>query len=173
MGCSMANGDIITAARLREILHRDLETGVFTWRITRSGKARTGGIAGCVNSAGYIQIRIDRRLYYAHRLAWLYMTGAWPKKAIDHINRDPSDNRWSNLRDLATKSLNGANTGLRTDNTSGFNGVTWAARSRKWNAQIRVNGYLIHLGYFDNPVHAAVAYRQAALKFHGKFAPVV
>ena len=134
------------------------------------GHARAGGIAGSTNSAGYLQIRIDGHRYLLHRLAWLYVTGEWPEAEMDHQNGDRADNRFCNLRP-ATNSENGRNRGGAKRNTSGFKGVSWDARLRKWKAKIVVNGHQIYLGLFDNPIHAWIAYREAALKYHGEFAP--
>src|SRR6202035_4009666 len=99
---------LLTAERLREFIHYDPLTGVFTWlvlpvcrgpRFVGRGpnQVRVGGIAGCVSkSNGYRRIKIGGHPYCAHRLAWLYMTGTWPKDEIDHINRVRSDNRFCN-----------------------------------------------------------------------------
>jgi hypothetical protein len=103
--------ETLTAERLRELLHYDPDTGDFTWRTARK-RIPAGAIAGTVER-GFRRITIGGGRhgprYSAHRLAWLYMTGAWPNGYLDHINRDPDDNRFANLR-LATNSQNQANT---------------------------------------------------------------
>ena len=76
----------ITQAELRRRLDYDPETGVFTWRITVNSRAIAGETAGTKNGLGYHQLTLDRKIYLAHRLAWLYMTGEWPKDQIDHRN---------------------------------------------------------------------------------------
>jgi hypothetical protein len=161
---------MITAERLRELLHYDPETGVFTWRLPRRG-VRAGYEAGASRSDGYRRIQVDGRVIYAHRLAWPYMTGEWPDAEIDHINGDPSDNRIVNLRP-ATRSQNSANGRKPSDNTSGLKGVSWHARGRKWRAQIVVNGKCRHLGLFDCPAAAHAAYLAATEKFFGEYARV-
>lgn len=88
----MAAADL-TAARLREIFTYDPATGVFT-RIG-CGKSYPG------RPGRYLQITIDGKQHQAHRLAFLFMTGAWPLACVDHINREQSDNRWENLRDVS------------------------------------------------------------------------
>jgi HNH endonuclease len=88
----------LTAERLRERLHYDAETGVFTRRVG-SSNARAGDVAGSVHSTGYVRISIDGGKYTAHCLAWFYVHGVWPSDQIDHINRNRSDNRIANLRE--------------------------------------------------------------------------
>ena len=87
----------------------------------------------------------------------------------DHVDRDGLNNQRSNLR-LATTSQNHMNRELRSDNTSGFKGVSWHKYNKKWRALIGVNGRVIHLGYFDDMRVAARAYNQAALEHFGDFA---
>ena len=91
---------------------------------------------GGTHPDGYKQIKIDGRMYLAHRLAWFYMTGAWPEHNLDHINRNRADNRWANLR-LAPGTLNENNRSTPHNNTSGAMGVNknakglWVARGVK------------------------------------------
>jgi hypothetical protein len=161
----------LTAARVRELLHYDPETGVFAWRVAFNRNIKVGAAAGGVNPRGYHRIAINRRYYQAHRLAWLYITDEWPPEQVDHINGDPSDNRWANLR-LATQSQNQANARRRSDNTSGYKGVSWDARSRKWSAEILVGGRRVRLGRFGCPAEAHAAYVRTAEKLSGEFARV-
>src|SRR4029450_2313606 len=113
----------LTAERLRELLDYDPETGDFTWKVNRRC-VRSGSVAGNVNCVdGYCYIGVDARRYHAHRLAWLYIKGAWPNDQIDHINGNKADNRFANLRQ-ATHSQNQANGGRYSNNASGYNGVT-------------------------------------------------
>src|SRR4051812_34139236 len=96
----------LTQQRLRELLDYCPETGVFTRR-TKKGHERSGDVAGYRDTHGYIKLSVDYKRYYAHRLAWLWITGVWPPQ-IDHINRDRADNRLENLR-VATPAQNAAN----------------------------------------------------------------
>jgi hypothetical protein len=160
---------VITAERLRELLHYDPETGVFTRRVNTRG-ARAGSVAGCVQPRGYCRVTVDGQYYPVHRLAWLYMTGEWSDAPmIDHINNDPSDNRWSNLRE-ATSAQSRINTRRAKNNTTGYKGVVYLTRRRKYTARIMVNGRLLHLGHFDDPASAHAAYVFAAEKHYGQFA---
>lgn len=88
---------------------------------------------------------------------------------VDHINGDGLDNRRANLRP-ATRSENVKNCRRRTDNTSGFVGVTWRADRGKWRAYVRLNGHSRHLGLYATPEEAAVARDLAAIELHGAYA---
>ena len=96
---------MLTARRLRKVLGYAPTTGIFRWKVSASGRAPVGAIAGAKNGRGYHQIRIGGRPYSASRLAWLYMTGKWLNSEISYINGKPSDTRWANLRE-ATSSQN-------------------------------------------------------------------
>jgi hypothetical protein len=161
----------ITRERLLEVLDYDVETGVFRWKVKTSRKINIGQIAGTVTH-GYVQIRIDGVIYRAHRLAWLYVLGEWPASDVDHRDRCRSNNRWSNLR-LATKSQNQGNTAPWPSNTSGFKGVTWNKKRKRWYAQITIRGVVNYLGSFLDINDAALAYKNAATKYFGEFARTV
>lgn len=162
---------MVTLERLKELLDYCPETGVFRWRNSGKGvKASKDRVAGCLSESCrgmvYVKIRVDRKLYYAHRLAWLYMTSEMPKKEIDHQNRNGLDNRFCNLR-IATSSNNKANRASRSSNP--YKGIT--KRGKKWIAQIHKKGTPYQcLGVFSTPEEAAVAYDAAAVVVHGEFA---
>jgi len=158
----------LTQARLKELLHYDPETGHFTWRVRAGARALVGGRAGCTGRRGYIEIWIERRIYKAHRLAFLYMTGGFPPAETDHINRDRSDNRWRNLRP-ATRLENAANKGLLCTNTSGYRGVNWFKPYQKWMARASAGGKTKFLGYFDIPEEAAAVVEAWRKEHHGEF----
>lgn len=152
---------MITQKRLKELLHYDPKTGIFTRRISR-GPAKAGDQAGWINSRGYRCIEIDWKSYNASRLAWLYMEGYFPEHDIDHINRVRDDDRWCNLRHVS-RQCNVRNCGNPCDNTSGVKGVYWFRRDKKWQARIAVNNKEHHLGLyndFDNAVCARLAAEQ-------------
>lgn len=127
-----------------------------------------GKVAGHVNKKGYRNISINNKLYPAHRLAWLYMTGKWPYE-IDHIDLNKSNNRFSNLRECSD-SGNMHNQSKRKHNTSGYKGVTYNKHAKKWTAQIRINWEMKYLGLFNCPTAAHFAYCRAAKQYHGEFA---
>lgn len=91
------------------------------------------------------------------------------QREVDHINGNRLDNRRCNLR-LATHEQNMHNARRRKDNSSGFKGVSWKVRDRKWYAAIEISGKRIHLGVFDTAEEAHVAYCGAADRLHGEFA---
>jgi hypothetical protein len=157
---------MITAERLREVLHYETDTGVFTRRVRTARCIRIGDVAGGANSEGYWCIKIDCRTHKAHRLAWLYMTGEWPKDQVDHINMNKADNRWANLR-AATSTQNKSNRTAYSNNLSGIKGV--ALVRGKWRAYLYEGGKTFHLGYFGTPGQASIAHAIAAEKQHGEF----
>lgn len=152
----------LTAQRLREVLNYDCGTGAFTWRQpAKRANQKPGDSAGCV-SRGRVQIQVDGHIYRAHRLAWLYVTGAWPQHEIDHINGEPADNRFVNLRDV-TSTVNHQN--RRTPqrrNKVGLLGVSPAKQKVGFRARID----RLHLGVFQTPQAAHAAYVQAKRELH-------
>lgn len=153
---------------IQSILDYSPETGEFKWKVN-STRIKAGDFAGTTDRRGYVRIRIGRKKYAAHRLAWLISTGEDPAHmTIDHINGNKSDNRISNLR-LATNAENQRNKGRYATNKTGIKGVFLDAKKGRYSASIRVNGKLKHLGYFDDPNVAAQAYAVAADKWHGEF----
>lgn len=160
---------MITAEFLRDVLSYDPETGWFIWKKKVSSKTVIGRRAGSINRAGYRVVGLGGQLYYAHRLAYLYMTGNWPERAIDHREGAKDDNRWSEIR-AATPSENALNAKLAANNTSGFKGVSWHKAAGKWAAHINLCGRKRHLGLFDDPVTAHGAYMSAAAAASPEFA---
>lgn len=159
--------DSLPQSRLKELLNYDEKTGVFTW-VKNAGSKRSGSIAGCVNVDGYTVIHVDNNDYYAHRLAYLFMTGEFPKGNIDHKNGVKGCNVWGNLREC-TDQQNKFNIGLRKDNTSGFKGVSWCKLYRKWAAQASLNGKVKHLGRYATAEQASDAYKAFVSQNHGDF----
>jgi hypothetical protein len=156
---------------VNSILRYDPETGVLTWRerprehfaTVQVWSAWNARLAG--TEAGYAErdqrtfyrrVKINGRLYFAHRLTFLLFWGAWPEEGIDHIDGDGLNNRWDNLRSVSHQE-NLRNARQRLDNTSGVNGVCWNKRARKWRAEIMVDGRRLHLGLFRTLEEAAAA----------------
>jgi hypothetical protein len=148
---------MITQVELKEFLHYEPTTGIFTWLVSPTySRVKVGDTAGTLQSTGYNYIQIKGRAYKVHRLAWFYVYGVWPKNQIDHINHVRDDNRIDNLRE-ATNMQNRCNT---SNNTSGIAGVSW-------RAQIQVAGKNKHLGYFASLEDAAEARRAAETQYFG------
>jgi hypothetical protein len=157
---------ILTQARLKEVLSYNPATGIFIWLASRSRRVKNGAVAGCTRKDGYVLVYVDGKLHYAHRLAWLYVTGAWPTVLIDHRDLDPSNNAWSNLRE-ATYGENFQNKRkAQANSTSGLIGAHWAANDNKWFSRITVDGKTTALGRFDTPEEAHAAYVAAKRKLH-------
>lgn len=160
---------MITQEELKELLHYDSETGVFTWITSPNRRMKAGSIAGALQN-GYVVIKVKGYTYYrAHKLAFLYMTGEFPSDQVDHVNRVKNDNRWENLRQC-THQQNTFNRKRRTNTSSGYNGVYRDGTSNKWTAGITVSGRYIRLGLFVNKVVASRVYESYLKKFHGEFA---
>jgi hypothetical protein len=164
----MSNGDSrlpLTADRIRAILHYDPETGVFT-RLTNIRQFRAGECAGFLYGRNkcYRAIKIEQRIYHAHRLAWLYVHGRWPADQIDHINGDGRDNRIANLRE-ATNSENAQNKQRpRAGSKTGVLGVS--LKGKRFRAILNVCGRQKFLGLFDTPQEAHEAYVKAKRAAH-------
>lgn len=157
-------GGELTQQQLKSVLEYRPSTGYFVWTKNAS-KELVGKVAGNLSN-GYRVIIIHGRQYSAHRLAWFYVHGDWPK-VIDHANGNRDDNRLENLR-LATPSQNGANMRKPSDNTSGFKGVSQRPNG-KFAATIKASGKSHFLGEFSSKELAAEAYLAAAKKFQGEF----
>ena len=153
----------LTQERLKEVLHYNPDTGIFIW-IAGISNIFKGTIAGRMWSNGYIGIRIDRKEYAASRLAFLFMTGEFPKHEVDHINHIKDDNRWCNMRDV-TATQNQRNRPLSKNNTSGVTGVFWYKRTGIWVAAIKINRKAMHLGSFADFWDAICARKSAEYKY--------
>jgi hypothetical protein len=147
---------MITQEKLKELLDYDPNTGIFTWNVSR-GKGKIGSAAGTKTRYGYTRIMVEGKLYFTHRLAWLYMTGNWPSEHIDHIDRDSSNNKFDNLREV-THAENRQNTRSK--------GYYWDKNRNLWRAQIKLNGKYKYYGYHQTEEEARQAYLNAKNKYH-------
>ncbi len=134
----------MTQNELKELAYYNEDTGIFKRRITTGTYARKGTICGSQRADGYVKITFNYKGFYAHRLAWLYVYGKMPT-TIDHIDRNPSNNRIANLREV-TRSLNAHNVGVNSTNTSGTKGVYFKKATKKWVARITIEGKIHFLG---------------------------
>jgi hypothetical protein len=154
----MATEDL-SAELVRLLLDYDLDTGVFRWKVRVAKRVRVGDVAG-IDGVRERRISILGRQHLAHRVAWLYVYGEWPKQVIDHINRNPFDNRIANLRDVSQRE-NVLNSSLSRANKSGTTGVRWIDGRKRWRAEIMINRKAINLGYFAAKADAEQARRVA------------
>jgi hypothetical protein len=171
----------LTAEYVRQLLDYDQSTGIFTWNerplsnFPNEQACKTWNTRYCGKMAGSFradrrrQIMINGKLYLSNRLAWLYMNGEWPDHHIDHKDLNICNDAFDNLR-KATNSQNMCNRPMQSNNKSGYKGVSYCRRTRKWQATIRINGKVIHLKRWDTPEQAAEAYAKAAKELHGEFA---
>lgn len=158
-----------TLARVRSLLAYDPVTGQFT-RLRAAGRSPAGPVVGGLTEHGYINITIDKTRQYAHRLAWLLMTGEWPVDRIDHEDQNRANNRWVNLRE-ATHAQNLMNRGPTKRNKSGYKGVYPSGRPNfPWRTSLNANSKKFELGRFKTKREARVAHATAAKKLHGAFA---
>ena len=166
----MANPNF-TPERLKELLHYDPNTGLFTWLDVISNRAKVGEIAGTKNTNGRICVGIMGYRLYAHRLAWFYVYERWPTTGIDHIDGNPSNNQLSNLRE-ANQFQNMQNIPRKSKiSKSGLVGAFWSNRDKKWSSRIKINRKLLILGVFPTAELAHKAYCEAKAKYH-TFNPV-
>ena len=143
---------------LKKHLDYDPETGIFKWKIARRG-VKSGSVAGTLTLTGYIQIQLFNKLYLAHRLAWLYVNGEFPEDQMDHINGVKIDNRIVNLR-AVTHVENSKNKAMPKTNTSGFIGVRWNKKSKKWRVCIQKTHYGTFKSKSDATTKAKEVYKE-------------
>lgn len=147
---------MVTSKRLKEVLHYDPVMGLFTW-LKHRGRVTSGTIAGNLSHPrGYVTIQVDGQRYLAHRLAWLYVYGKWPKEELDHIDGNTEFNAIKNLRE-ATRSEN-------CQNNKKAVGVRFT--KGKWQAEIMINYEYKYLGRYMTYEEARAAYLAAKKEFH-------
>lgn len=152
----------LTSERVRELLDYDDATGNLIWRIDRTGGTKAGDVAGSVKNHGYRMVKLDGSLYQAHRVVWLHQTGEWPTNEIDHVDRNPLNNRLENLRDV-DRSVNTAN--REAWGTVGFKGVI--RHKNRFVASITIDREHIHIGSFLTPEEAFEAFKRAHVERYG------
>ena len=157
------SSSILSQKRLRELLHYGPATGIFTWLVATSNRVKARDAAGTLHPTGYIYIRVDGKKYLAHRLAYFYMTGAWPPNMVDHRDNCRSNNVWTNLRS-ATNAENNLNSGAQKNNKLGQKNISKISGS--YRAQVQG----VHLGC-STCLDTAIAWRDFAVEFcAGEFA---
>ena len=154
---------------LREYFDYNPESGAVTWiKNPKRGQKVLGKDFGS-HCQGYLMGMFKRKTYKVHRLIWMWMTGSWPDKDVDHINGIRDDNRWCNLR-LADDTQNQQNAKMPKTNTSGVKGVSWHKRDKKWVVNLKVKGKNYCFGAFKDFELAELVATEARDKYHGNFA---
>lgn len=150
---------------LREFIHYDSESGLFTWIKKPARKIIVGTEAGR-ELRGYRKIRLANEEYFSHRLAWLYVHGTWPEHVIDHINGNGKDNRIANLRDVPQQ-MNAQNMRApMASGTTGLQGVSWDKSRKLFKASLTIGPVQKTVGRFPVAEDAHQAYLQAKREFH-------
>lgn len=159
---------ILTQELLKEYLHYDALTGVFTWLKSKANSVKVGNIAGCTDNNNYIVFSLFNKMYKAHRLAYMYMEGFLPVEGmlIDHIDRNASNNAWNNLR-LSTYSQNLCNSVTKVG-VSGIKGVTFLYKVGRWRGNVELAGKKL-VKDFKTVEEAAAWVREAREQLHGEF----
>ena len=158
----MRNREISSEILLSQLRYND---GILYWKEWRRGRKRSLE-AGTVNSKGYVKLTVDGVQIYAHRVVWIMRNGDIPQgMEIDHINHDRTDNRIENLR-LVTRSINGRNLSMRSNNASGHIGIIWYENRGKYKVNVKVDGRLIYGGW-HTCIESAISARDRLLIEHG------
>ena len=164
-----------TIEYLRESFDYNAETGELRWRTRPRSHFKNSGawklfglrfaghIAGSQKD-GYWHVKLDARMYLAHRIAFALSFGRWPREDIDHISGDQSDNRFINLRETS-RTGNCQNQKLRRTNKSGALGVNWNKQRRKWQVSICVDYYRKQLGMYEDLPRAIAVRKSAEIEF--------
>lgn len=162
----------MTDEELRQELFRrfDLINGEFFWKIQLFNGVFVGKKAGSYKKTGYYEVSVNKKVYQAHRLVWLWYKGCMPTKSIDHINRNPSDNRIENLRE-ANPIEQAQNTGLKKNTKSMVKGIYYKPHlaDGRWIVSIRALGKQMHLGCFACFGEALACRKEAERNFFGSF----
>ena len=159
-------GDQLTSAKLNEAFEYAADSGALTWRkpAGRCGRIGAGSEAGTRRKDGYLLVGIGGKKYLAHRLIWMMVYGKFPDGQIDHIDGDPTNNRLSNLRDVAPEINSQNQRRARGTTASGFLGVS--KMRDKWRATIKAGGTRSYLGVFSTPEDAHAVYVEAKRRLH-------
>jgi hypothetical protein len=156
----------VSVDRLKELFIYDPLSGALTWKIDK-GRAKVGMPVGSVDSGGRLRTELSGKTYAVHHIAFAIYYDRWPVDLVDHEDRNGVNNRISNLRE-ANSQKNNCNRKTRTDNTSGYKGVSW--HRDRYEVRIMLEGKMIHVGSSKDPRIAALMYNEAAIKYHGEFA---
>jgi hypothetical protein len=162
----------IAPRELKKLIEYNPTTGLFRWK-RPSGHQAVGWFKGNKSVRSYRRLYIRGQHHLAHVVAWALMTGRWPVREMDHIDRDQENNRWSNLR-AVTHKQQAMNRSIASNNVTGVHGVSLFRTKRgviRYRAVIRLNRKIISLGLYDDLSLAAKIRRQAERKYFKQYAP--
>lgn len=155
----------LTQADVKAQFDYDAENGWLIRKKDNHGRSSNRPCGHKPACDGYDRVRVGDTMYKVHRIIWLWCKGSWPKFEIDHKDRNKMNNRIENLRDVERKE-NILNQGISVSNTTGYKGVSWNKRKRKYIAQISNNGKKMHLGNFNSAEEAFLVYMIAKIEHH-------
>jgi len=166
---------------LQECFHYDSASGKLIWRLRPRNHFKNGAgwvnfnrnfagkIAGTTKNNGVVEIKLNGATYKASRVIWAMQTGEVNFGIIDHIDGNPSNNRFENLRKVSAQQ-NAQNRNNKSKNSSGITGVTWHKPSKKWWVRVTVNGKTHSLGLYDDITDAANVILSCKREWFGEFA---
>lgn len=141
------------------------DSGLLRWKVRSAQRVHVGDVAGKSKNSEYRKVRVNGKLILVHRIIWEMQCGEIPEgMCIDHIDGDTFNNKISNLR-LVTHQENHKNQKKRSNNKSGYLGVTWNKQHKKWQASIRVNRKVKYIGFFNDIEEAARARKSADIEY--------
>ena len=156
------------------VITQDIARNLFEYRDNKlfwkkpTRKQDIGKVAGYIRPDGYVRIKIEGKLYYGHRIIFIYYNGYLPK-FIDHIDGNPRNNNINNLRE-ASRCQNSYNSKIAINNKSGVKGVSWHKKASKWMVCILANSKVNYLGLYDHIEDAKKVALDARKELHGEFA---
>ncbi len=159
----------LTQEELKSLIHYDPLTGRMIRLTSPVPMVKIGDEIKGKSVRGYRRAMIHGIRYKAHDLAWLYMTGSFPKNIIDHRDCNPDNLIWENLRE-ATQMQNCHNKSVSRNNTSGFKGVFWHKSKGKWEAYVGFQNKKIYAGTSHDKVKAFEAAKALRERLYGEFA---
>lgn len=154
-----------TQADLAAAFHFDLENGRLFWKEHRHRPDLIGKEAGFADNYGYVRVCVKRRKYLRSHLIFCAVTGRWPERQVDHRNRNRSDDRPSNLREVEHSENMWNRTPMSRDLPMGV-----TAKDGKFIAKIMHNRKLHYLGRFKTPEQAQAAYQSKRTELYGEYA---
>lgn len=145
----------------------DVKEGRIFWTNPKARRLKPGDEAGTMKKGGYWEIKFDDLNYRRHRIVYYVATGKLPVM-VDHKHGTEMGDGIDNLQEIENRQ-NTWKQRKRCDNVTGYRGVVYHKGSRKYYASIGVNGKRIHIGSYDTPELASIAYEERAKVEFGQF----